>query len=79
MADEETKTEPTETAKQEDINNRVNEFLKAYGELVTLHKIDFATYPVFMPDGNGAFKVTIQNTPVDISNSPVKSPFVAKA
>lgn len=51
-------------------------FVKEYGELVERHRIDFATYPVFVPDDSGGFKVTIQNTPIDISNQPVKSNFI---
>jgi len=56
--------------------NRVDAFLKAYGELVQEHKIDFASYPVFVPDSQGGFKVIVQSTPVDITNQPVKSPFI---
>lgn len=51
--------------------------LKEYGELVEKHQMDLATYPVFIPDGQGGFKVTVQSTPVDISNQPKKSPFIA--
>jgi len=58
---------------------RVNAFLGGYKELVDKHKIDFATYPLFVPDGQGGFKVIIQNTPVDITNQPQKSPFVAQS
>ncbi len=54
------------------------EFLKEYGELVTKHQRDFASYPVWVPDGQGGFKTIIQNTPVDIKNQPKKSPFVAE-
>lgn len=39
-------------------------FIKDYGDLVKKHGIDFACYPVFVPDGAGGFKVVIQNTPV---------------
>jgi len=53
-------------------------FLKEYGELVEKHQMDLATYPVFVPDGQGGFRVIIQSTPVDISNQPKKSPFVAQ-
>lgn len=52
-------------------------FLKEYGELVEKHQVDFATYPVFIPDGQGGFKIVVQSTPVDISNQPKKSPFIA--
>lgn len=53
-------------------------FLKEYGELVGKHQVDFATYPVFVPDGQGGFKIVVQSTPIDISNMPTKSPFIAK-
>lgn len=68
----------TEEPKKDDLKVRVDEFVKEYGELVKKHGIDFATYPVFIPDGQGGFKVIVQNTPVDIKNQPVKSPFIAK-
>lgn len=56
-------------------------FLKEYGELVEKYKYDFATYPVFVPDGQGGFKIVVQSTPIDISKmpeKPVESPFIAK-
>jgi hypothetical protein len=39
-------------------------FLTAYGELVKKHGFDFATYPMFVPDGQGGFKIIVQSTPV---------------
>jgi hypothetical protein len=53
-------------------------FLKEYGELVEKHQMDFATYPVFIPDGQGGFKIIVQSTPVDISEQPKKSTFMEK-
>lgn len=81
--DVEKKEEPiaeksAEQVKQEELNERVNTFIKEYGQLVLKHKIDFASYPMFMPDGQGGFKIICQNTPVDIGNQPLKSPFVTK-
>lgn len=49
-------------------------FVKAYGELVQEHNMDFAHYPVYMPDGNGGFKTVIQSTPVFLK----EEEFVAK-
>lgn len=66
-------TDPAKDPTQE----RIQDFLTKYGELVKATNIDFATYPVFVPDGQGGFKVIVQNTPVDISNQPKKSPFMA--
>lgn len=71
--------EKTPEQKQEETNARVNDFLTSYGELVKRTGIDFASYPMFVPNPNelGSFKIIVQNTPVDISNQPKKSPFVA--
>lgn len=78
MAEDKDKTAaaPAAEAPKDDVNERVQAFLKEYGELVAKHKVDFASYPVYVPDGVGGFKVVVQNTPVDITNQPKKSPFV---
>lgn len=82
MAEEPEKVEPTPVEKteeeaKEDLNNRVNAFIKEYGELVMRHKVDFATYPMFVPDGKGGFKIITQSTPVDIGNQPIRSDFMS--
>lgn len=61
---------------QEALNERVNGFLKEYGELVGKWKMDFATYPMFVPDGQGGFKILTQSTPVDMTNQPIRSDFM---
>lgn len=77
VAEGETVTSGGEAPKN-DLQERANEFVKEYGELVKKHGVDFASYPVFVPDGQGGFKVVVQNTPVDIRNQPKKSPFVVQ-
>lgn len=62
--------EPTELEKKQ------KDFLEKYGKLVEETNIDFATYPVYIPDGQGGFKTVIQSTPVDVSKQPKKSPFM---
>ena len=62
----------------EEIQKRAQAFLDDYKALVEKHKIDLASYPVWVPDGNGSFKCTIQNTPVDVTEQAQKSPFVAE-
>lgn len=57
---------------------KIKNFYTEYEELTKKHGIDFANYPVFVPDGSGGFKVIVQSTPVDISARPVKSPFVTE-
>jgi hypothetical protein len=66
-----------EEDKQKDQAERATAFMADYGEIVKKHGMDFASYPVYVPDGAGAFKVIIQTTPVDITASPKASPFVA--
>ncbi len=76
MADEKTPAPETEKTPEELLNARVQEFIKDYGDLVQKHKIDFATYPMFTPDGQGSFKIITQTTPVDIGNQPIRSDFM---
>ena len=63
---------------EEERKEKGTAFMKEYGELVAKHQIDFATYPVFIPDGQGGFKIVVQSTPIDISEQAKKSPFIAK-
>lgn len=77
MSEGATTPTPVEQTPEEALKSRIQKFVDAYGVLVQEHKVDFATYPMFVPDGNGGFKIVIQTTPVDISNQPVKSDFVA--
>ena len=65
-----------------EINPKTQQFLEKYKALVDEMQMDFATYPVFTPDGQGGFKVIIQNTPVELpareekKEEGVPSPFV---
>ncbi len=65
------------TEQKNDAIERGQAFLKEYKELVDKHKVDFATYPIYQPDGNGGFRTVVQSTPIDISNQGQPSPFVA--
>lgn len=56
--------------------NKQKDFLSKYELLVKETGYDFATYPVYVPDGKGGFQTIIQSTPVDVKNNPVKSPFI---
>lgn len=61
---------------EEDVKKASEEFMKEYGELTQKHKVDFINYPLWQPDGNGGWKMTIQTQLVSTANQPVKSPFV---
>lgn len=51
-------------------------FIGEYGELVKKYQIDFAAFPMFVPDGEGSFKIVIQTQAVSTKDQPVKSPFI---
>lgn len=64
---------------ESDEKTRIDAFVEAYGKLVEEHKVDFANYPAYIPDGNGGFRLIIQSMPVDTTKYAVKSPFVEEA
>lgn len=63
-----------------EVEKRLNAFISDYKALVDKHQMDFAAFPMFIPDGQGGFKVIVQQRPVDITNQPKASPteFMAK-
>lgn len=63
---------------QAELAERIKAFMKGYELLVKTHEIDFASWPVWTPDGQGGFKTILQNQPVDIRNIPKASPFMGK-
>lgn len=68
--------ELTEEQKK-DSQERLQKFMSGYEQLVKDTDYDFANYPVYMPDGEGAFKTLLQTTPIDKKYVPTPSPFVA--
>jgi hypothetical protein len=55
---------------------KTDAFIKEYGELVEKHGIDFAHYPMFVPDGTpGGFRFVLQSTPVSVNKD--KEAFIA--
>ena len=61
------------------MEEKIKAFLEEYGVLVEKHKIDFASYPMWVPNKEGHWTMVVKTEPVDISNRPVKTPFVEKA
>ena len=60
---------------KEQVTERINLFLKRYGELVKELKVDFANYPLWQPLENGQWGTILQSTPIDISD---RKEFIAK-
>lgn len=58
---------------QKEQQERIQLFLKEYGELTQKHKVDFVNFPMFSPNENGTWDIRIQTQPVDTSNQPIKS------
>lgn len=56
-----------------ELKERAEKFLAEYGELVIKHKMDFASYPTWIPNANGYFTVGIQSTPVDVTETLAKA------
>lgn len=58
-------------------NERIQAFIKDFGELRDKHKVDIAAWPMYVPNDKGTFDLKIQMQPIDISEQPTPSPFVA--
>lgn len=58
--------------------NKAQLFLADYKLLVEKHGMDFANYPMYVPNEKGEFITKIQCTPVDISKKAQPSPFMGK-
>lgn len=54
-----------------ELQERIQKFIEAYGALVKEHKIDFASYPTFVPTEKGVFSVVVQTRPVEIQDTSV--------
>lgn len=65
--------EPTEEAKK-----RIEAFTLEYGQLVEKHQVDYANYPVWVPDERGKFITVVQSVPIDLKAQPQPSPFIVK-
>lgn len=59
---------------EKDISDRKSAFIKEYGKLRQKYQMDFASFPMWVPEKEGMF-VTVMNTDVvDQKYRPVKSP-----
>lgn len=70
-------SEIKEKSEEQVLQEKKMEFLKRYGELTKEFKMDFATYPMWVPDKNGDFKTIVQSTVVEVPDQPVESNFIA--
>lgn len=60
----------------EEEKKNIELFLKEYGELVAKYNVDYINFPVYAPDSNGNWVLTIRSQPISTKNRPVKSPFI---
>lgn len=58
---------------------RKEEFLKKYKELVDELKVDVGSAPQFFPIGGGAFGIMLAKDIVDLENQPIPSPLTAES
>lgn len=68
--------EETKDKAEQGFESRREEFLKRYKILTEELQVDFANFPMYMPDGQGSFKTVMQSTPVDLKDRPQPSPFM---
>lgn len=45
---------------------RIEKFMEEYKQLTEKYKVDFASYPMFVPNEDSSFKVIVQSTPLDL-------------
>ena len=60
----------TEQEKQERLDN----FKEAYKKLTEQFSADYANYPMYMPNPNGTFQLTINSQVIDLKDRPTQSP-----
>lgn len=60
----------------DEVQDRIDAFVKDYGEMRSKHKVDIAAAPSFVPNDRGTWELMINMQPVDISNELIKSPFI---
>lgn len=61
-----------------EFSKRVDDFLREYQDLTKKHQIDFAQFPMFVPDDKGGFRVVMQSTPVDLNLQDLNKGFIPK-
>jgi hypothetical protein len=59
-----------------DFEKRRDEFLKRYKKLIDELQVDFASFPMYIPNEKGSFDVFVQTNVVDRKDQMVKSPII---
>lgn len=59
----------------EGLEARKQEFLQQYKALIDEFKLDFMSRPIWIPDGQGGWKLVIETIIADTTDHPVPSPF----
>ena len=60
--------------KEADIKKRIDSFRDDYQTLIKKHQVDLTSYPVFVPNANGVYQVSVNVQIVDTKHLPIKSP-----
>jgi hypothetical protein len=64
---------------EKDIADRKAKFLKSYSKLREEFQMDFASFPMYIPNERGMFDTVMNTQPVDLKyrpKEPIKSPLV---
>lgn len=60
-------------------NDKIDKFLEEYKDLTKRFGVDFVSYPMFVPNSDGSFKVVIQSTPVPVKEGKPDESFIEAA
>lgn len=58
----------------EEKNKRLEDFREAYQKIIKQYNVDLASYPVFVPQKDGTFTVSVNIQAVDTTEFGEKSP-----
>jgi hypothetical protein len=58
-------------------DERVKGFMEAYSKIREEFQVDFGYAPMYMGDGQGGFKTVVNVGPIDLTQTPQPSPFMA--
>lgn len=59
---------------EKDIEKRLEDFMKDYTDLTKKYQINFYSFPQFVPDKDGTFKISVITQPGDTKYRSIPSP-----
>jgi hypothetical protein len=69
--------QPQQQPLTEEQKERIDNFLKDYGELVQKYQVDFINFPILTPDEKYNWQLSVQTQTIDITDMKQKSSTVS--